>query len=271
MFDRTSFVGTQILSSGTYTPAHEQQPYADKTLQWFQCDSEDEYHENLKHNHEMLVKHHWAGDTVPPSISYTFNAHGFRSREINVNDSGIAVFGCSFTTGVGLPLDKTYHYYVGQELNLPVDNFGVAGASNGVLFRLAQHWLPALKPKIVILQTTFADRFEVVGDDNHSIVITPHAVHLWNREEYRSFYQSWSLNEINGITDKQKTELAIRYLCHTLGIPIFVIDVDDFACDPNQQFGPLQYRARDLMHPGIPTNQHIGLQLVKKIQKDLHG
>ena len=234
-------------------------------------DSEDEYHKNLKHNHEMLVKHHWAGDIVLPSISYTFNTDGFRSREITVNDPGIAVFGCSYTTGVGLPWDKLYHYYIGQELNLPVDNFGVAGASNGVAFRLAQYWLPVLKPKIVILQTTFADRFEVVSNDNHSIVITPHAVDLWNRAAYRSFYQLWSLNEINGITDKQKTEFAIRYLCHTLGIPIFVVDVDDFKVDSSQQFGPLHYKARDLMHPGIPTNQRVGLQLIEKIQKDLHG
>ena len=255
------------------TPNHEQKGYANKTLHWFSSDSENAYNENLKSNLEMLVKNNWTSDDALTRVSYKFNANGFRSREIDVNNPGIAVFGCSFTTGVGLPAHELYHYYIGKELNLPVDNFGVQGASNGVAFRLAQHWLPILKPKIVILQTTFADRLEIINKDNQSVVVTPMAVSLHNRVSYHSLYQQWCLNDANGIIDKQKSELAIRYLCHSLNIPVFVVDVSDFTIS---SLGPLHQFGRDLMHPGVTINRYIGLNLIEKILehttlKDLNG
>jgi hypothetical protein len=246
------------------TPSHEQKENADTTLYWFCTDSEDEYEKNLKYNIESLATNNWLIKDARTSITYTFNAEGFRSREINVNNPGIAVFGCSFTTGVGLPLDKVYHYYIGKELNLPVDNFGVRGSSNSTSFRIAQHWLPILQPKIVILQTTFADRFEIINEDSQSIVVSPMCVNLHNRTPYYQLYQQWILNDANGIFDKQKNELAIRYLCHTLNIPIFVVDVSDFTAD---NVGPKCRLARDLMHPGVQLNQLVGLHLTEKILK----
>jgi hypothetical protein len=246
------------------TPSHEQKEFANTTLYWFSTDSKDEYEKNLKHNTESLVTNNWLVEDVQTSIPYTFNAEGFRSREINVNDPGIAVFGCSFTAGVGLPMDKVYHYYIGKELNLPVDNFGVLGSSNATSFRIAQYWLPMLRPKIVILQTTFADRFEIINENSQSVVLAPLAINLHNRIPYYQLYRQWILNDANGIFDKQKNELAIRYLCHTLDIPIFVVDVNDFTADKSS---PIFLQARDLMHPGVQPNQLVGLQLTENILK----
>lgn len=73
------------------------------------------------------IKH---ADTWPhPHFGYSINRYGFRTTDTIPNEIDIAAYGCSFTYGLGLPEDMLYHTVLGKELNKPVMNFGINGAS----------------------------------------------------------------------------------------------------------------------------------------------
>ena len=229
-------------------PCHVQQQHAGKTLSWCSSDSEDDYKKHLtdKDKNRLLESNGWgqSNDHIRTRLTYEFNSEGFRSREIDPAAPGFAVFGCSFTVGIGLPEYELYHYHLGKKLKLPVDNFGVLGASNGLIFRIAQYWLSVAKPKFVILQTTFKERFEIINQYNVSTVMSPQFDEATTQEVFRN----WWFTDANSIADRDRSELAIRHLCHMLDIPIFAIDVEDFR-------NPVHGLARDLTHSG-PRNHH---------------
>ena len=242
-----------------HAPCHVQQQHAGKTLSWCSSDSEEDYKKHLKDKdkNKLLEVNGWGqtNNHVRTQLTYAFNSQGFRSREINVNDPGFAVFGCSFTAGIGLPDYETYYYYLGKDLKLPVDNFGVLGASNGLIFRLAQYWLPIVRPRFVVLQTTFKERFEIINQYNISTVMTPN----WESVATQETFQNWWFTDANSIADKQRNELAIRYLCYTLDIPIFVIDVEDFR-------NPVDGLSRDLTHSGMRNHQKVTVHLREAVE-----
>mgnify|MGYP006108854359 CR=1 FL=1 len=224
-------------------PQHIQLQYANTTLNWCSTDSEQEFQKNLKNSqqYELLDKNGW----IDRNIEYSFNSYGFRSREIDISNPGFAVFGCSFTSGIGLPVDELWPVRLSKELSIPVDNFGVLGASNGLIFRVAHYWLPVVKPKFVILQTTFKERFEIIDKHNTSVIMSPTYPHT---PPFQVEFTQWWYTDANSIADQQKNEFAIRYICQRLNIPIIAIDVDKFV---NLQRGD---KARDLQHPGSQTH-----------------
>ena len=244
-----------------HAPCHVQQQHAGKTLLWCSIDSEQEYNKNLKNTRqrELLAQNGW----IDHKIEYQYNAQGFRSREINLAQPGFAVFGCSFTQGLGLPVDELYHERISKELSLPVDNFGVFGASNGLAFRLAHYWLPIIKPKFVILQTTFRERFEIINQHNVSTVMSPAFPQVATVQEV---FRDWWFTDANSIADKQRNELAIQQVCHQLDIPVLVIDVEDFR-------NPVLGLSRDLTHPGPPSHHRVHAQIIDHLKsiKDVHG
>lgn len=63
-----------------------------------------------------------------PQFDYRMNYLGFRMEEVP-KEVDIAVFGCSFTFGLGLPTDMLWHTLLSKELNMSCVNFGLAGAS----------------------------------------------------------------------------------------------------------------------------------------------
>lgn len=69
----------------------------------------------------------YAGEWGEP-FTYVVNQHGFRFEEIPT-ETDLAVFGCSFTFGLGLPKEMLWHNILAKELNLSYLNFGMCGAS----------------------------------------------------------------------------------------------------------------------------------------------
>lgn len=61
-------------------------------------------------------------------FDYRMNYLGFRMEEVP-KEVDIAVFGCSFTFGLGLPKEMLWHSLLSKELNQTCLNFGLAGAS----------------------------------------------------------------------------------------------------------------------------------------------
>lgn len=63
-----------------------------------------------------------------PQFDYTMNHLGFRNDKIPT-EADLAVFGCSFTFGTGLPIDMLWHTLLANKLNTTATNYGIAGAS----------------------------------------------------------------------------------------------------------------------------------------------
>ena len=78
----------------------------------------------------------------------------------------------------------------------------------------------------------------------------------WEEASTQQVFRNWWFTDANSIADKQRNELAMRYLCHELDIPIFVIDVEDFR-------NPVLGLSRDLDHSG-PQNHHLMAENLKK-------
>ena len=108
-------------------PYHNQQQYADQTLNWCSTDSEEQYNKNVSNNttREQLQSLGWNFN----SIQYRFNSHGFRTAEFD-QPVDIACFGCSFTMGTGTHARDTWPEQLQALTGLTVANLGHAGSSN---------------------------------------------------------------------------------------------------------------------------------------------
>lgn len=106
-----------------------------------------------------LDKHFF--ETYPYSVFYFFNARGFRDNEWseNINNS-IWCVGDSFTVGLGLMFEHTWH----QQLKLFTDdtliNVSLNGASNDWIARKTCYILQSARPKSILLQWSYLHRRE---------------------------------------------------------------------------------------------------------------
>jgi hypothetical protein len=135
------------------------------TFQWWPTDTEARFNEMMQdpiHRAYFQEK----GWDKPDGISYHFNNQGFRAQSIDDNfdpqNNNLVALGCSFTMGIGLPYKDLWPTRLAQALNLKACNFGWGGGSSDRCFRLAEYWVPHLKPKLVVLLNPPRGRMEVV-------------------------------------------------------------------------------------------------------------
>lgn len=266
--------------------------FSGTTRNWVITDSEELYKQNIKEPkyREQLDKLGF-DDT---SITYEFNSEGFRSDKFNLETErdSIVFLGCSLTVGIGIPLEDTWAYKVAKSLGLRCYNLGVGGTSADGCFRLANHWLPILKPKYVCMLTPAMGRMELI-DENNIYAFLP--LHLVPNDEMRknlqrvtdivldedekkqltssqinSFYTLWATNKLNIELNLKKNQLAIRRICDENNIKIFDLTTEDNA----PIFNPvgfskkaIQEKARDLMHPGKQWHAELAEKFLKIMQE----
>jgi hypothetical protein len=84
---------------------------ANQCFDYYQTDSLDRYTPILKNGLPNDFKH---GD-----VKYQFNSNGFRCDEFNTpSDLPIVFLGCSYTEGVGLPIEKTWGYLLTEKIRI---------------------------------------------------------------------------------------------------------------------------------------------------------
>ena len=233
------------------SPHHRQTLDANKIVNWVSSDTQDEYDVNLLRHPEKLQEHGWLGI----DIEYRFNSEGFRTDEF-VEEGRFLAFGCSFTSGEGLPLYQIWSTIVSDHLRIPYYNLGVCGASNMTMFRLAEYWIPKLNPPFVILQTTYKERFEIIYSKTHTETYTVNSNN--HTKHVTSLLRDWWSNDDNGRYDSLRNKLAIQQLCAQQGIPCYMIDIEDFE--------PKIDLARDLLHAGPKTHQRVARQVLEMIK-----
>lgn len=228
-------------------------PWAGKTVEWFPSDDFGTYKKNLYINRTLLEKYGW----IDKKIEYKFNAYGFRSEEFKIEDSLLAL-GCSYTMGVGLPIEDTWPYIVAKELNLKYHNLGVGSCSNDTCFKLAYHYIPKLKPKIVCLLSPEVEHIELIDASNKEIKrFFPRLIRERSSDNDMAFYKKWVETSLNGELNRIKNCLAIEKICENFGIKFAALNHEILSRDMDL--------ARDLQHPGISAQQDLANKMILKL------
>ena len=233
-------------------PWHPGINYANQTLEFLPSDTKECFERlcQVPEYREYFSKQGWL---EPGAITYKINSHGYRCDEFDDRDCMIAL-GCSFTVGIGLPLQSTWPQLVGAALNLVPRTLAWGGSSADTCFRLAEYWIPRLRPRAVFMLTPPPNRFELIlasGDP-------PIDVYLPSSEsksatEVDSFLKHWHTADENSRLNAKKNKLAIKAMCDEFEIPCFIYDTFDHMAHSREQIG----YARDRMHCG--PEGHIAL------------
>ena len=214
---------------------------AGQTLDWLPTDTKESYERMIQDpaHREYFVKKGWE---QPGTITYKINSHGFRSEEFDPCADNLMALGCSFTMGIGLPYKDLWPTRLAQALNLQACNLGWGGASADQCFRLAEYWIPNLKPKLVVLLNPPRGRLEVMVNATTGMAetIMPMDSHP------EAFVKKWLSVDENQRLNNLKNSLAIQAMCNNLGIPFLSYEADVWMSRSREE---AEY-ARDYLHAG---------------------
>jgi hypothetical protein len=153
------------------TPEHTGKHYVNQTLEWLPTDTKESYEKLIQDpGHRAYFAE--LGWDQPGAITYRFNSHGFRADEFDGGPYMLAL-GCSFTVGIGLPEQDTWALQTATALGLKCANLGWGGYSADSCYRLAEYWIPELRPKYVCMLVPPNHRVEVLLDAEDPLVM-PH-------------------------------------------------------------------------------------------------
>lgn len=223
---------------------------------WVDSDSNQSFLEHMKDPERcaQLKKYGW---DKPGVITYQFNSHGFRCNEFD-DSTGIIAIGCSFTAGVGLPLESTWPSIVGKELGVSVWNLGVGGGSMDTCFRLLHHYIGMLRAKYVLLLAPSVQRFEIHTQEE-VLCFHPNAI-------IHPMQKWWYACESNGELNFIKNILALEQLCsqHNKQLIVKRLETDLFGLDTGDKWPP----ARDMLHVGEVAQAHCAKKFLETIKTD---
>lgn len=214
---------------------------AGRTYQWWPTDTEARFNEMMQ-NPIHRVYFQEKGWDQPETITYKLNSDGFRSEEFDPAADNLVALGCSFTMGIGLPYKDLWPSLLAHALNLKACNFGWGGASADQCFRLAEYWIPQLKPKLVVLLNPPRGRLEVIINETtgETECIMPMDSHT------DAFVKKWLSVDENQRLNNLKNSLAIESICNRLSIPFLSYEADVWMSRSREE---AEY-ARDYMHAG---------------------
>lgn len=223
-------------------PWHFGMKYAGQILEWLPTDTEESYRKLIQEprHQEHFRQHGW---DRPGAITYKINSQGFRSEEFDPVASNVVTLGCSYSIGIGLPLESIWPTLIGQELGLTVCNLAWGGTSADTCFMLAQYWIPRLRPKLVIMCAPPKHRFDLITEDMQ----LPHNTYMPGMTDITDrAIQQWLINDRNADLNNAKNKLAVQGLCAELGIECQTHDAHDYFARSREEIG----YARDYMHAG---------------------
>jgi hypothetical protein len=228
--------------------------HANLELDWLPMDTKERYEKNLVNNYEELEKNGWINN----KFTYKFNSLGFRCDEFT-NDPTIMFLGCSYTCGIGLPLEKIWPELVAKHFNMRCANLGVGGGAADTAFRYCLGYIDTIKPKIVVYLKPEGTRLELSINDE----ITPINVYSYKGNDYnvliRQFFKMWLVGEENNsYFNNEKNSLAMRYICTSRNILFLELD--------SKKMLRLDL-ARDLGHDGVKSHSNFSKYVIEEIEK----
>jgi hypothetical protein len=230
---------------------------AGQSLNWLPDDTEKIFQQNLQ-NKECQEYFHSKGWLEPDAITYRINSEGFRSEEFDPQAASVVSLGCSYTIGIGLPETATWSYLVSQTLELKNYNLAWGGTSADTCFMMADHWLPILQPKLVVMAAPPKHRFDLISEKNNHKHDTYLPASEINGAEQDGFIKTWFLNDRNADLNNARNRLAVEGLCARLGIRCLTYNAHDWFAKSREE---VEY-ARDWMHAGPRGHQTFAERII---------
>lgn len=249
---------TTLLTTADRAPLHYNWKYKNSVQNWSGSDQRELFEKNLSTVETARQLRYLGWDTA--EITYCYNSHGFRSSEFKHGPCGIAL-GCSFTEGVGLPVDTTWPYLLSARLGIPVWNLGVGGASIDTVFRIFEYYVQMLSPKFVCVLMPPPMRFEFHDNNNGYPIIQAHSL-----GNHQSFAKDWLSQHQNGETSRKKNMLAIAKICDMLNIPLAFNDSQKNLGATVTSRSEYDL-ARDLQHSGVGYQKYHADYMQGQLQK----
>ena len=179
--------------------------------------------------------------------------------------------GCSFTVGIGLPDHSTWARQTATALGLKCANLGWGGYSSDSCYRLAEYWIPELRPKYVCMLVPPSHRVEVLLDANDPLVMPNQTLfeifmpqsksRLFNPND--TYLKHWFLNDENAQVNRRRNVRAIRQLCAEFDIPCTIHDAQGHMWWSREEIG----YARDFMHGGPRVHKILAEKFINAYSK----
>jgi len=264
------------------------------SVTWADSDSIENYVKTKNITQKQGCEFPWK----PEDFNYTFNKYGFRSVEFEPSDKfKILVSGCSFTEGIGLPLDRIWPTLLSNMIpNSIVYNLGQGGHSNAYIARSIYKTIDILKPNLVAIFYSYKDRLEIfdhmLPGFQHNKNIKPY---LAITDAEKPLYPKHLLFTANQNYEYQKNKLFVELVCSNYKTPLISLGQDDVLTPTPLSLLPhhLQhitnfslsnipiecrnnpesikyFIARDGIHPGYVWQQSIAMSMFQQYQKLFH-
>jgi hypothetical protein len=241
--------------SAESAPIHNWSKLAGQRRFWAPSDDKKTFAKNCADPKKFALLKTYGWDN-PKRITYQYNSQGFRSPEFESGSAGLAL-GCSFTMGIGLPIEKTWPSVLSHMLGTQIWNLGVAGGSMDTVFRLLDFYIKALNPDFVTLLSPPPGRFEYIGlDSDYKVALINNPAH-WEKI-YVPYIKTWMLSDQNTNLMFNKNLLAIQQICHQSKIPFYYRHLSQTVRDAF---------ARDLVHAGVEYQASIAQNFFHQITK----
>jgi hypothetical protein len=245
------------------SPWHFGTKHANEVLEWLSCDTKENFEKLIK---DSAHKNYFntQGWLEPGAITYRINSQGFRGEEFQKNQQCVVTLGCSYTIGLGLPEKDIWPTLVGKELGLVTYNLSWGGIGADTCYRLAEYWIPLLKPELVVMLTPPKSRLELLTIDNdiQAEVFLPSSESCMFSDK-DMFLKNWFANQENAEINNRKNSRAVKQLCNELKINCLTYNAHDFMAQSREKVG----YARDYMHAGTIAHQMI----LEQVKKDHYG
>lgn len=243
-------------------PFHHGKQWANQTLDWWLPDGQEQFNNTMqiKEYKDYFVQQNWH---LPGVISYQFNSEGFRSPEFDSHADTVMALGCSFTMGIGLPESSTWPALVAKSLNMLHANFGWGGAAGDFCYRMAEYWIPTLKPKLVVLLNPPEGRMEFdIEPTGRTEELTPTNLtdNCFGNDQWLRF---WYTNYENLWRHQRKNGNAIRGICAAYNIPYLEYTALKWMGKSREELG----YARDRLHAGPIAQKTLAERIINDWQQ----
>lgn len=268
---------------------------ANTTLFWKDSDTEDKFLKNVVDSQKLnnftdSKKLYW----VDKEIEYRFNNYGFRTDDdFEKDEEGIVCLGCSFTQGIGLPIEYTWGYKLAKHLNTRFYNLGQGGKGLTTAFRLLLGCYDLFKIKKVFLFVPPQYRDEFIIEDNNMLKpfltgvdrdkmlvnslgssMYEHLFFGLEESSHNQLMKAWIFgSKKNNLMNYLKGVTSIQGLCTLLGVEFYFLSFDQFYNE--EKFKEAEEISNDIC-PDIPARddhwsakrQHLIYQYFVKMYED---
>ncbi len=224
-------------------------------------DTESLFLKNLK-----LKGSDWEYQSI--DITYNRNSLGHREREISEIDldNYILCVGCSYTEGIGLLKEHRYSDLIKKHLNIDVYNLGLGGAGNDLTFNNTINWINNYKkPKAIIVQWSEPSRFIRFMEAGKSEL---GCYGVWNAPDSRFVVDGATNNFF--MTRNYFYQQLLRTI---IDVPLIEMPWPKYHRPNNDKktevLWEIKDESRDLIHPGIKSNEIMAKKLSDMVKIEL--